>query len=169
MKLIQELLALREEAIETTTAADLWKENKDSAKTYIPTAVYMVKKVKDSDPTEYEVYSDTNGKRKQVATMDPEELEDAYVPVRPNQKEDAEGFTVYRDAQEVEAFKHTGDTTKVDLEGEAGALEGEEAEPTGETKTLKKGDYLIRQTEEDEFTYDVQSAKDFEDAYSEKK
>ena len=155
MKLLQELLSLREEAMETKLASDLWKESKDSAKTYVQQAVYMVKKVKDSDPTEYEVYSDATGKRKLVATMDSEELEAAYVPVRSNQKEDAEGFTIYRDADEVEAFKYEGDTVKVDLEGS--------------TRTLKKGDYLIRQTEDDEFTYDVQAAKDFEDAFSEKK
>lgn len=155
MKLLQELLSLREEAIETQLASDIWKENKDNTKTYVPNAVYMVKKVKDSDPTEYEVYTDKGGKRKLVATMDTEELEDNYVPVRPDQKEDAEGFTVYRDSDEVEAFKYDGDTTKVDLEGS--------------TKTLKKGDYLIRQTEEDEFTYEVQSAKYFEADYSEKK
>lgn len=158
MKLLQELLSLRsisEEAIETVLASDLWKENKDSAKTYIPQGTFMVKKVKDSDPTEYEVYTDASGKRKLVAKMDAEELEGAYVPVRSNQKEDAEGFTIYRAAEDVEAFKYEGDTVKVDLEGS--------------TKTLKKGDYLIRQTEDDEFTYDVQDADDFEDAFAEKK
>lgn len=155
MKLLQELLSLREEAIETQLASDVWKENKDSVKTFVPTAVYMVKKVKDSDPTEYEVYTDKGGKRKLVGKMDSEELESNYVPVRSGQKEDVEGFTIYRDADEVEAFKFEGDTIKVDLEGS--------------TKTLKKGDYLIRQTEEDEFTYDVQSAKYFEADYSEKK
>lgn len=158
MKLLQELLSLRrlfEEAIETQLASDVWKENKDSAKTFVPQSVYMVKKVKGSDPAEHEVYSDVAGVRKLVATMDTEELEASYVPVRSNQKEDAEGFTIYRDADEVEAFKYDGDTIKVDLDGS--------------TKTLKKGDYLLRQTEDDEFTYDVQSAKDFEDAFSEKK
>lgn len=155
MKLLQELLSLREEAIETAVAADVWQENKDSAQTFIPQSTYMVKKVENTSPAEYEVYSDISGKRELVATMDAEELEDSYVPVRPNQKEDAEGFTIYRDAQEVEAFKYDGDTIKVDLEGSS--------------KTLKKGDYLIRQTEDDEFTYDVQSAKDFEDAFAEKK
>lgn len=158
MKLLQELLSLRslsEEAIETLLAADVWKENKDSAKTFIPQGTFMVKKVKGSDPTEYEVYSDTSGTRKLVGKMDTEELEASYVPVRSGQKEDAEGFTIYRASEEVEAFKYEGDTTKVDLEGS--------------TKTLKKGDYLIRQTEDDEFTYDVQASKDFEDAYAEKK
>lgn len=155
MKLLQELLSLHEEAIETALASDLWKDNKDSVKTYIPQGTFMVKKVKDSDPTEYEVYTDASGKRKLVAKMDAEELEGAYAPVRPNQKEDAEGFTIYRAAEDVEAFKYDGDTTKVDLEGR--------------TKTLKKGDYLLRQVDEDEFTYSVQSAKTFEADYSEKK
>lgn len=155
MKLLQELLSLREEAIETKLASDVWKEAKDSTKNYVTNAVYMVKKVKDSDPAKYEVYNDTDSKRKLVATMDAEELEENYAPVRANQKEDAEGFTIYRDNTEVEAFKYDGDTIKVDLEGS--------------TKTLKKGDYLIRQVEGDEFTYSVQSAKTFEADYSEKK
>ncbi len=158
MKLLQELLSLRtlsEEAIETLLASDVWKDNKDSAKNYIPQGTFMVKKVKGSDPTEYEVYSDASGTRKLVAKMDAEELEGSYVPVRSGQKEDAEGFTVYRAAEDVEAFKYSGDTIKVDLEGS--------------TKTLNKGDYLIRQTEDDEFTYDVQAASDFEDAFAEKK
>jgi len=155
MKLLQELLSISEEALETIKAADIWKENKDSALNYVPNAVYMVKKVPDSVPTEYEVFSDTSGKRKLVSTMDSEELEDNYVPVRANQKEDAEGFIVYRDAEEVEAFKYEGDTSKIDLEGN--------------TETIKKGDYLIRQTDEDEFTYTVQKAKYFEDNFTEKK
>ena len=155
MKLLQELLSLREEAIETKLASDVWKEAKDETKTFVTNAVYMVKKVKGSDPTEYEVYNDSDSKRKLVATMDAEELEDNYAPVRANQKEDAEGFTVYRDNTEVEAFKYDGDTIKVDLEGS--------------TDTLKKGDYLLRQVDGDEFTYSVQSAKTFEADYSEKK
>lgn len=155
MKLLQELLALNEETIETKLASDIWKEAKDAAKTYVPNAVYMVKKVKDSDPIKYEVYNDSGSKRKLVATMDTEELEDNYTPVRANQKEDAEGFTIYRDNTEVEAFKYDGDTVKVDLEGS--------------TDTLKTGDYLLRQLEDDEFTYSVQSAKTFETDYSEKK
>ncbi len=155
MKLLQELLSLREEAIETKLASDIWKEAKDGTKTFVTNAVYMVKKVKGSDPTEYEVYNDADSKRKLVAKMDAEELEDNYAPVRANQKEDAEGFTVYRDNTEVEAFKYDGDTIKVDLEGS--------------TDTLKKGDYLLRQVDGDEFTYSVQSAKTFEADYSEKK
>lgn len=155
MKLLQELLALHEEAIETKLASDIWKEAGDSTKNYVTNAVYMVKKVKDSDPTMYEIYNDSDSTRKLVATMDAEELEDNYVPVRANQKEDAEGFTVYRDNSEVEAFKYDGDTIKVDLEGS--------------TETLKKGDYLIRQVDGDEFTYSTQSAKTFETDYSEKK
>ena len=155
MKLLQELLSLREEAIEVVKAADLWKDNKDNVQTFVPNAVYSVKKVEDATPTEYEIYSDTSGKRKLVATMNAEELEDNYVPVRANQKEDAEGFTFYRDAEEVEAFKYEEDTVKIDLEGS--------------TETLKKGDYLIRSAQDDEFIYSVQASKYFEDDYTEKK
>lgn len=158
MKLLQELLSIRslaEEAIEVKAASDIWKESSDSSKTYIPRETVMVKKVQDSDPVEYEVYSDDGNKRKLIAKMDVEELESSYVSVRPNQKEDAEGFTVYRSSEELEAFRYDSDTVRVDLDGSKA--------------TLKKGDYLTRITEDDEFIYDVQSAKEFEDSYMEKK
>lgn len=152
MKLLSELLTLREEAIQTQLPEDVWGENKDSVKTYVTTVVYSVKEVEDSSPKKWEVFKDVDGKRKQVGTFDTAELEELYEPVRANQKPDAEGYTLYRDAGEVEAFKYEGDTTK---------LEG--------VKKLHKGDYLIRQEADDEFTYSVQSAKYFEQDYSEKK
>lgn len=155
MKLIQELLTLREEAIETQLASDVWKEGKDGVKTYVSTATYQVKQQKGSDPAVWEVYKDKDGKRTSVGKFDTSELEELYVPVRANQKEDAEGYTLYRDNTEVEAFKYDGDTIKVDLEGT--------------TKKLKTGDYLIRQTDDDNFVYSVQSAKYFEADYTEKK
>ena len=155
MKLIQELLTLREEAIETKLASDVWKEGKDGVKTYVSTATYQVKQQKGSDPAVWEVYKDKDGKRTSVGKFDTSELEELYVPVRANQKEDAEGYTLYRDNTEVEAFKYDGDTIKVDLEGT--------------TKKLKTGDYLIRQTDDDNFVYSVQSAKYFEADYTEKK
>jgi hypothetical protein len=158
MKLLQELLSIRlldEEAIEVRLASDIWSENKDFSKTFIPKATYMVRQKENSNPVEYEVFSKDGNKRKLVATMDTEDLEAAYVPVRSNQTPDVEGFTTYRDAIEVEAFKYEGDTVKADLEGRK--------------KTLKKGYYLIRTEDENAFKYDVQSSNDFEDAYSEKK
>jgi hypothetical protein len=155
MKLLQELLNLREEAIEVRLASDVWKEGKDETKTFITTEVFYVREIKDSDPTKYEVYSDKENKRKLVGKMDKEDLEASYVPVRATQSEDAEGYKMYRSSDEVEAFKYDGDTIKVDLEGQ--------------TSKLKKGDYLIRQSDENEFTYTVESAKYFEADYVEKK
>lgn len=155
MKLLQELLTLHEEAIEVKFASDVWKEAKDEAKTFITTEVFYVKEIEGSDPTKYEVYSDKENKRKLVGKMDKEDLEASYVPVRASQAEDAEGYKMYRSSDEVEAFKYDGDTIKVDLEGQ--------------TSKLKKGDYLIRQSDEDEFTYTVESAKYFEADYVEKK
>lgn len=155
MKLLQELLSLREEAIEVKPAADVWQDGKDSVKSYIATAVYQVRQIEDSDPVKWEVYTDKDGSRKLVGKFDTADLEEMYVPVRPNQKEDAEGYTMYRDNTEVEAFKYDGDTIKVDLDGK--------------TKKLVNGDYLIRETDDDNFVYSVQSAKYFETDYSEKK
>lgn len=163
MKLIQELLvlhekhqlALQEEAIETKLASDIWKENKDSAKTYVSSVVYSVKKGSNEDKP-YEVYKDDQkGKRTIVGKFTKDDLEASYAPVRANQTEDAEGYTLYRDAAEMEAFKYEGDTIKVDLEGQTGKI--------------KKGDYLIRMSEGDNFTYTIETAKYFDGDYSEKK
>jgi hypothetical protein len=155
MKLLQELLSLREEAIEVKPADEVWTENKDEANTYVPTATYVVRKIKSSDPTRYEVFVDKDSKRTLVGKMDGAKLEAGYAPVRPNQTPDAEGFTTYRENLDLEAFKYTGDTIKVDLDGEK--------------KTLAKGDYLLRHTEDDEFTYSVEAAEDFESDYAEQK
>jgi len=155
MKLIQELLTLREEAIEMKLASDLWKESKDVVKTFVTNATYLARKIKDSDPAKYEVFQDINNKRKSVGKFESDEFNDAYVPVRANQPEDAEGYKTYRDAEEIEAFKYEGDTIKVDLEGEVGKL--------------KTGDYLIRASGGDNFTYSIETAKYFDTDYTEKK
>jgi len=157
MKLLAELLSLREEAIEVRPAEEVWKENKDDAKTFIPTVVYSVKENDDADPKVWEVYKDADNKRKLVGKFETSEFEDLYVPVRANQNPDAEGYTLYRDNTEVEAFKYDGDTVKLELD------EG------GKTTTLNKGDYLIRETEDDNFVYEVQSSKYFETDFTEKK
>lgn len=155
MKLLQELTMLTEEAIEVRPAAEVWKENKDKAKNFITNSVYMVRKMKDSDPVKYEVFLDKDNKRKSMGKVDTEELESLYVPIRAKQTEDAEGFSMYRDIDEVEAFKHDGDTIKVDLED-------------GQTEKLKKGDYLLRTTTDDSFVYTVETAKYFDRDYTEK-
>lgn len=156
MMILKELLALREEAIEVKPASDVWSENRDSAKTYVTKTIFQVKETENDDgDKQYEVYSDTSGKRKLVNTLDSEDFKAAYSPVRPNQKPDAEGFTLYREDAEVEAFKYEGDTIKVDMDGDK--------------ETLKKGMYLIRREEGDNFVYSVESAKFFEADYSEQK
>lgn len=155
MKLIQELLILREEAIETKLASDIWKEAKDQVKTYVTNATYLARKAKGSDPAKFEVFQDINDKRKLVGKFEADEFEAAYIPVRANQPEDAEGYKMYRDAEEIEAFKYDGDTVKVDLEGQTGKL--------------KNGDYLIRASEGDNFTYSIETAKYFDSDYTEKK
>jgi hypothetical protein len=155
MKLIQELLILREEAIETKAASDIWKESKDKIKTYITNATYLARVKKNSDPKKYEVFQDVNNNRKTIGTFSVDEFDAAYAPVRANQTEDAEGYKMYRDAEETEAFKYDGDTVKVDLEGQTGKLKG--------------GDYLIRASDGDNFTYSIESAKYFDTDYAEKK
>lgn len=155
MKLLKELLTLKEEAIEVKPASDVWDEAKDSVKTYIAKKTYTAKEVDGEDGTEYEVYTEKNGKRKLVTTLSSADFKSAYVQVRADQSADAEGYKTYREDTEIEAFKYDGNTIKVDL---------------GDSKeTLKKGDYLIRKVDGDNFTYLVEEARFFEEDYSEKK
>jgi len=155
MKLLQELLSLREEAIETVKAADLWKEHTDDTKTFIPSSVFLARPIDGSDGARYEIFRDKDGTRKSVGKMDSDKFGLKYVPLRANQKEDAEGFKAYREDDDVEAFKHADDTIKVDLEGQVGKL--------------TDGDYLVRRTEGDNFVYSISKAETFEDDYSEEK
>jgi hypothetical protein len=159
MKLLQELLSLTplsEEAIEVREASDVWAENKDSAKTYVTKTIFQVKETEDEDGMkQYEVYSDTTGTRKLINTLSPTDFKAAYSPIRSNQEPDAEGFTLYREDAEVEAFKYEGDTIKVNIDGDK--------------ETLRKGMYVIRREEDDSFTYSVETAKYFEADYTEKK
>ncbi len=155
MKLIKELLNLREEAIEIRPASDIWKESKDEAKMYVTNTTYLARKVEDSEPLKYEVFQDTNAKRKLIGKFEFRKFNAEYVPVRANQSEDAEGYKIYRAVGEIEAFKYDGDTIKVDLDGEI--------------QKLKTGDYLIRSSDGDNFTYSVETAKFFEAEYIEKK
>ncbi len=156
MKLLQELLTIKEEAIEVKPASDVWSDNKDSAKTYVTKTIFQVKETEDEDGMkQYEIYSDTTGTRKLINTLSSADFKAAYSPVRANQKPDAEGFTMYREDAEVEAFKYEGDTIKVDLDGDK--------------ETLRKGMYLIRREEDDTFVYSVETAKYFEADYTEQK
>ncbi len=142
LELLSELLT--EEAIETKTAEDVWADG--TVTTFIPTTIYSARK----EDGKWAVYKE-DGKRKLVDRFDSAAFEELYTPVRPNQKPDAEGFKTYRDNVELEAVKYDGDTIKVD---------------TGAgTKKLRKGNYLVRQEGEDNFSYVVRDAKYFESDY----
>jgi hypothetical protein len=152
MKLLSELLTIREEAIAVMQPEDVWADNKDGVITYITSTIYFVKQIEDSDPKKWEVLKDVDGTRKKVGTFDTAELEDLYVPVRANQKPDAEGYILHRDNLEVQAVRYGADTVKLDG-----------------LKKLRAGDYLIRREGGDDFIYSVQDPKYFEQDYIEKK
>jgi hypothetical protein len=152
MKLLRELLAIREEAIEVQQAADVWADNKDDAETYVSSTDYSVRKVEGG--AKYEVTIEAGSQRKPFATLSRVELDASFTPIRANQTPDVEGYTSYRSADELDAFKYNGDTVKVDL-------------GTGQV-LMNKGDYLIRKTKGNDFTYEVKKAKDFDTVYTTK-
>lgn len=139
---------LNEEDITVTAPEDVWAQNKDSAKTYISSTVYGVKKLEGG--LKFEVTTTEGNERKPFANLTKLALDQAFTPVRPNQTPDAEGYSQYRKVDEVEAFKYTDDTVKLN-----GVL-------------INKGDYLIRIPKDDKFTYEVKKSKDFDTLYTEK-
>lgn len=142
-----------EEAIEVKEASDVWAESKDTSKTYISRTVYSVKGIEGGE--KFDVSTEEGSVRKQFATLSRIDLDKSFTPIRPNQSPDAEGYTQYRDVDEVEAFKYEGDTVKVDL--------------GGEEVLLSKGDYLVRKTEGNDFVYEVKTSKIFDSKYTTKK
>lgn len=139
--------ALKEEAIEVVAAEQLWKDNKDSAKTYISNQVYFAKPVGEK----YEVTVEKDSKRKPFATLSKVDFSNSFTPMRSSAKADAEGYVQYRDVDEVQALQYNEDTVKLNT----GPL-------------LSKGDYLVRKVNGDDFIYEVKKSKDFETAYTEK-
>lgn len=155
MKLIQLVNSdiLAEEALETKKAEDLWKQFGSSASTYVTTVTYFVKPEKN----QFVVYYDENGIRKLYGRVDKSTLQSAFVPVRANQQPDAEGFISYRDADEFDAFKYTGDPIKVDL-----------GDKDSQIVKMVKGDYLLRQSDDNDFVYTVEKARFFDNGYTKK-
>jgi len=154
-------LKLFEEPVQTRTAEEVWQEGGADASQYITTAVYYVRPIK-GEQDKYEVLVDQNGTRKTYGTMDEEDLNAAFAPMRPNQKPDAEGFTTYRSADVYQAFKYGGDPIKVTIEK---APDGEE---DGQTVKLSTGDYLLRQDDGNDFVYSVERANYFDNGYIKK-
>lgn len=140
---------LKEEALETTAAEDLWSENKDSASSYTSTATYLVRPMKDTTPTKYEAFAVTGETRKPYGKFTAGELKSTLKPIRPNQTPDVEGFITYTDPAKVEAFKYSGDPVKVTLSDE-------------ESVVLNNGDYLVRTVKGSHFEYSTEVAGDFE-------
>lgn len=157
MSLIQELLHLRqqkldEDAIEVQTADQVWKDNGTDSMTFISNAVYFVRSNNGSD--KFEVVVEANNRRKSFATLTKADLDKSFTPMRANQTPDAEGFTQYRDIDEIEAFEYVGGTINVETDST--------------TATLAKGDYLLRKADGADFIYSVKKSSDFEANFAEK-
>ena len=148
-------IKLFEEPIETKSAEDLWSENEGDSAQYITTTTYFVRPISGKNGM-YEVLYDEAGKRKTYGTMNKEDLDAAFAPMRPNQQPDAEGFLTYRSGDVYDAFKYNGDPVKVTLSGE---------ESPAQTVKLAKGDFLLRQDSGNEFTYTVEKANYFSNQY----
>lgn len=138
---------IKEEALETKDAEELW--NDGNADTYVSTATYMVRPIKGTEPTKFEVFSVIGDQRKPFGKFDAQELRQTLKPIRANQTPDAEGFVTYTDPTEVEAFKYDGEPIRVKLDD-------------SQTVQMNKGDYLVRTVRGNNFEYNVEAASDFE-------
>lgn len=149
-------LILAEEAIEVKAVEDLWQELKGNSKTYVSSSTYYVRPIEGSSL--FEVMQDVGTKRTLYGKLTKLKLDASFVQVRVDQTPDAEGYIQYREAGELNAVEYSGDTVKVDLQGNG-----------ANTVKLVDGDYLIQRSDESKFVYSVAKAKTFEGRYTELK
>lgn len=117
---------------EVQEVQDYWDSVSDSIKEYGSIDRFEVKK--NQDTGKYEVYSADGDTRTLEDTFTSKfDLNTAYRPIRPNQKPDVEGYTIYTSAETVEAVK---------------AIEPVKLKIDGLKKKLPKGDYLVLSKDE---------------------
>lgn len=138
------------EAVESKTGEELWDTVSGDASTYTPSTVYQVKP-SESKRGEFDVYTDKDNKRTLYATMSTDDLRDSLEKIRPSDKPDGEGYTMYRSRETLEAAQYRGDPVTVSDVANA---------------QLKKGDYLVRSTSGSEFVYSVEPESFFNDKYT---
>ena len=139
-------IKVKEEALETIDAEELWSSG--DAATYVSNAAYLVRPIKGTVPTEYEVFSVVGDKRKMFGKFNAVELKRTLKPIRPNQTPDAEGFITYTDPAKVEAFKYDGEPAKVQIDDSV--------------VQISKGDYVVRTVKGNNFEYHIEDSGDFE-------
>lgn len=140
------------ETIETRPAAEVWAEISSKASSYTPSMVYLVKP-SETARDEFLVYTDEKNKRQLYATMSSDDLKDSLKLIRVTDKPDAEGFMMYRSRETLEAAKYIGDPVNV-------------SNDFGDVMRLSSGDFLVRSTDKDEYTFSVESKSFFDDGYT---
>jgi hypothetical protein len=159
---LHELKPLFEEPISTRMAEELWSEHGSGAAQYIGTTIYYARPIEGKSDSQrrqlFEVFFVDKGKRKRYGVMNEEDLTAAFVPFRPNQLPDAEGFLSYRSADVFDAFKYSGDTVKITLGDDVAEI----------PVKLNKGDYVLRQDDGDNFTYTIEKDSYFSTNYVKK-
>ena len=146
---LSEIKNLREDALETKVADDLWDESGADSAEYVSTTEYVARPVKDSKPTVYEVFKEIGDERKPFGKFTAGDLAKTLTPIRPNQTPDAEGFISYVDPAKVEAFQYSGEPCKLDLDGK-------------QAVQLNRGDYVLRTVSGSSFKYTTETGANFE-------
>jgi hypothetical protein len=116
----------------------------------MPSQTYLVKPSEKKSGT-FDVYVDKNNRRTLYASVSKAELASTYEIVRADDKPDGEGYVRYRMSDELEAAQYTGEPVNLTV--------------GTSTVRLKKGDYLVRSTSGDDFTYSVEPEKFFDSTY----
>lgn len=152
--MLEQLLSLTEQKIETKTAEDLWAEKGGDAIEYHSAAQYMVRRVKGSSPDKFEAYKLVDDKKTKFGEFSAQELKKVLTPIRANQKPDVEGYTTYVEREKVQAVKYAGDTLDIDLDGD------------GNIVRLADGDYLVRTVDGTDYVFNIEKETDFESAFT---
>lgn len=153
--LLKELfLNLHEAELEVLPIEQYWDQHETEADEFIPSTIYLIKELDGRNTGKYQVYIEAQGKRRGPDLISKYQLDNNFIPVRPNQKPDAEGFVLYQSAKIVEAVKHSGPPMKL----QNGSI----------TQVIKKNDYVVKQFDKNKFSFSIEKPSFFENSFSKK-
>jgi hypothetical protein len=173
MNLLQEIDLIAEETKTEKDLVKMFKDAKDSGalKNYVLSETYDVRplKIDEEVKVKFPGFTSKTEKAQEGESLlrvhdkpnlqriiDEEELEDSYAPIRPNEKPDAEGFTLYRSVKTLQAFQYTEDQPLVFQGNVGGSLH------------VKMNDYIARDVANPKRVLVFPGPK-FEDKYTETK
>ena len=149
----------------------IFEEHESELKTYVKKQLYDIRKAKagetidvsfnDVEPQrvkakEGQYFLRSHDEIDKVKLIDEEDFQGTYEPIQSNEKEDAEGFKVYREIGYYEAFNYGGEDIYIFTDWNT-------------KQRLKTGDFLVRDADDKNDSGFVVPAVEFERHFEESK